>query len=204
MVNKRFAAVLALVLSSFGLVPVLGTTAASADEYTAGVRTSCDIVVPGVVRAGADVDITVKVRPNAPAQGDDRGAKPHGQVTVTVSKGGDSLFTRSVDYNGSAVTVPGPTLSEAGHYTVRAAFRTADGTVFKSCRASVGLDVNAGQLPNDDTPGPNPGIDNPGGLLPDTGGPHVMWLLLAVTLVGSGAALVYAARRRPRPSPYDI
>jgi LPXTG-motif cell wall-anchored protein len=41
-------------------------------------------------------------------------------------------------------------------------------------------------------------------VLPDTGGPNVVWLLLGLALVGGGGGLVIAARRRPRGSLYDV
>jgi hypothetical protein len=45
--------------------------------------------------------------------------------------------------------------------------------------------------------GDHPGDDtDDGGLLPDTGGPALLWLLLGVGLVGGGIATVLYARRR--------
>jgi LPXTG-motif cell wall-anchored protein len=95
-------------------------------------------------------------------------------------------------------------LTQTGRYQVRAQFKTADGSVFKSCSGSAAFDIRSGQSPDDD-PGTTPnGGDTPDGILPDTGGPHLLWLLLALTLVGSGGGLVYVARRRPRAPLYDV
>jgi hypothetical protein len=200
---KKLAAVLALVLMSFGVSPVLVVPAHADqhdDPYTAGVRTSCNVAVPAVVKRGTAPRIRVNVRPNGPSQG----ARPEGNVRVTISSRGTRIFTKTVGYRGSAVQVAGPTLSQTGRYQVRAHFRTADGSVFKSCSGSAAFDIRAGQSPSDD-PGTGPsGGETPDGLLPDTGGPHLLWLLLALALVGSGGGLLYAARRRPHAPLYDV
>jgi hypothetical protein len=200
---KKLAAVLALVLMSFGVSPVLVAPAHADqhnDPYTAGVRTSCNVAVPTVVKRGAAPRIRVNVRPNGPSQA----ARPEGNVRVSISHRGTRIFTRTVGYRGSAVQVTGPELTRTGRYQVRAHFRTADGSVFKSCSGSAAFDVRAGVNPSND-PGTGPdGGETPDGLLPDTGGPHLLWLLLALALVGSGAGLLYAAKRRPRVPLYDV
>jgi LPXTG-motif cell wall-anchored protein len=206
---KKLAAVLALVMASFVVAPGLLAPAQAADDYTAGVRTSCHIDVPAIVRVNHSPRVTITVRPNAPAGAAStravrRAAQPTGTVELSIIKGGTSIFSRTVDYNGRPVTIQGPVIRQPGHYVVRARFRTADGTEFKSCHNNDAFDVRAGQGPNDDGPGPNPGNQNPDGLLPDTGGPDLFWLLLGLALVGSGGGLVLAAKRRT-PSPlYEI
>jgi hypothetical protein len=35
-------------------------------------------------------------------------------------------------------------------------------------------------------------------------GPNLLWLLLALALVGSGGGPVYAAKRRPQANPYEF
>jgi hypothetical protein len=201
-VVKKFAAVCALAFMSYVVAPVLVAPAqADDDPYTAGVRTSCSVTVPAVIKRGTAPTIRVSVRPNGPAQG----ARPEGDVRVTISKAGTRIFTKTVAYNGSAVEVQGPTLNQVGRYQVRTDFKTADNSVFKSCSGSAALDIRAGQGPDDTTPGPNGGTaPPPGGLLPDTGGPDVRWLLLGLALVGSGLGLVVAARRRPPVNPYEF
>jgi len=200
-VVKKFAAVLALAFMSYVVAPVLVAPAQAADDpYTAGVRTSCTVTVPAVVKRGTAPRIRVNVRPNSPTQG----ARPEGDVRVTISKAGSRIFTKTVAYKGSAVEVQGPTLNQFGRYQVKATFKTADGAVFKSCSGSAAFDIRAGQGPDDTDPGPDGGTTDPDGLLPDTGGPDVLWLLLALALVGSGAGLVYAAKRRPQANPYEF
>lgn len=209
---KKLAAVLVLVLSSFAVAPVLGAPAQAADDpYTAGVQTSCHIAVPAVVRAGASPRIRVHVRPNAPSQaagtgGAARADSPQGEVTVRITRAGTGIFSRTVAYNGSPVTIEGPAVTQRGHYRVNASFKTADGAVFKSCQGDAAFDVGSGQGPHDDGPdgGSDAGNDTSGGLLPDTGGPNLGWLFLGLVLVGGGGGLTYAAKRRPRAPLYDV
>ena len=205
---KKLAAVLALVLSAFVVAPGLGVSANAADDYTAGVRTSCSIAVPAVVRANAAPRIKVTVRPNAPSAAAgakaaaQRADQPTGTVELSITKAGTSIFSKSVAYNGRPVTIVGPRVTQPGHYVVHAKFRTDDGTVFKSCQNTDAFDLRAGTDP--DRNPPSGGNENPGGLLPDTGGPNMYWLVLALVLVGSGASLVYVARRGPRAPLYDV
>ena len=202
---KKLAAVLALVLTSLAVAPGLVAPANAADDdpYTAGVRTSCNISVPAVVRVGQAPRIRITVRPNAAEASGPRAAKPTGTVELRITKRGTGIFSRTVDYNGAPVTVVGPRITQPGHYVVHARFRTDDGSTFKSCHNTTAFDVRRGDGPGPG-PGPNPGIDNPDGLLPDTGGPNLLWLLLGLALVGSGGGLVYAAKRRPPGPLYDV
>ena len=195
---KKLAAVLAF--ASCVVAPVLVAPAQADDAYTAGVRTSCGITVPAVVKRGTAPTIRVDVRPNGPAQG----IRPEGDVRVTLSKAGSRIFTEAVAYNGSPVTVRGPVLTQTGRYQVEAHFETADGSVFKSCSGSAAFELSAGLSP-DDIPdgGPDAGTTDPAGLLPNTGGPDLLWLLLALALLGGGSGLVYTARRRPPVNPYE-
>lgn len=66
-VIKKIAAVLALVLTAFVLAPALVAPAQAADDYTAGMRTSCHLSMPAVVGIGHAPRIRVHVRPNGPA-----------------------------------------------------------------------------------------------------------------------------------------
>jgi LPXTG-motif cell wall-anchored protein len=216
-VLKKLAAVLALTLTSFVVTPALVAPAQAADDnYSARVRTSCHVTVPAVVSPGSAIRIRVDVRPNAPAA-DTPAARPTGSVTVSIRRGGVGIFSETVDYNGSPVTIEGPSLTEPGRYQVRETFRTADGSVYESCQGEASFQLASHtDGPNDgpgdgpdDGPMPNPGVQNPNGLvppgvLPDTGGPNVVWLLLGLALVGGGGGLVIAARRRPGGSLYDV
>ncbi len=206
-VIRKFAALLTLVMAAFVVAPGLVANASAADDpYTNGVRTSCHISVPAVVKVGRAPRIRITVRPNAPAAGAraaQRAARPTGTVHLRITKGGSEIFSRTVDYNGSPVTVVGPVVTASGHYVVHARFRTADGSTFKSCHNNTAFDVRQGDDAPDSGPSPDPGVNNPDGLLPDTGGPNQMWLFLGLALVLSGAGLVVAARDRSQ-NPYLV
>jgi hypothetical protein len=202
-VVKKFAAALTVALVSYVVAPAFVAPAHADqhnDPYTAGVRTSCNVTVPAVIKRGSAPRIRVDVRPNSPAQG----ANPRGNVRVTISQAGTRIFTRTVSYRGSAIVVTGPTLTQTGRYQVRTHFETADGSAFRSCNGSAAFDIRSGQGPDDETTGPQGGDNPAGGLLPDTGGPHLTWLLLGLALLGTGGGLVYGARRRPRAPLYDV
>jgi LPXTG-motif cell wall-anchored protein len=208
---KKLAAVLALILTSFVVAPGLVAPANAADDdpYTAGTRTSCHIAVPAVVQVNHAPRIRITIRPNgpAPAAGTRGAAKraeqPTGTVDVSITRGGTSIFSKSVAYNGAPITIFGPVITQPGHYVVHARFHAADGSVFKDCHNNTAFDVRKGNGPGPG-PGPNPGNHNPGGLLPDTGGPNLLWLILGLALVGSGGGLVFAAKRRPNGPLYDV
>jgi len=203
---KKLAAVLAFALTSFMVTAALVAPAGAAnDPYAAGVRTSCHLAVPAVVSVGTAPRIRIHVRPNAPAEGAGTNAdRPTGSVTVTISRGGTGIFSKTVAYNGTPVTIQGQALTQPGRYRVHGTFRSAGGSIFKSCQSDASFALRANSDGPDEAPGPNPGVSNPGGLLPDTGGPNVVWLLLGLTLVGGGGGLVLAAKRRPRGPLYDI
>jgi len=208
-VIKKLAAVVTPAILALSGVTLAGASAQAADDYTASVRTSCNLTVPAVVQVGHTPRIRIHVRPNAPApaagiRAAQRAAdRPTGAVTVSIQRGGTGIFSRTVDYNGAPVTIIGPVVNRPGHYVVNARFKTADGTVFRSCQDTTAFDVGDD---NSDGPGPGPGPDggdDPGGLLPDTGGPDLRWLILGLSLMVAGLGLVVAARERPR-SPYLV
>ena len=151
---KKLAAVLALVLTSFAVAPgwVAPASAADDDPYTAGVRTSCHISVPAVVRVDQAPRIRITVQPNAAAARGARAARPTGTVELSITKRGTGIFSRTVDYNGRTVTVVGPVINQPGRYVVHARFHAADGSTFKDCQNNAAFDVRKG-----DGPGPGPG-----------------------------------------------
>jgi len=211
-VIKKLAAALALVLTSFALAPGLVAPGHAADDYTSKVRTSCHVSVPSVVRIGDAPHIRVQVRPNGPApaasiraaQRAARAEAPTGSVTVDITRAGTSVFTRTVAYDGSPVTIVGPVVDQPGHYVVRAQFRAADGSVYRSCQGSTSFALDDGDQPDGpDGPGGNGGNETPDGILPDTGGPDLRWLLLGLGLLTGGLGLVVASRNR-RSTPYPV
>lgn len=163
--------------------------AAAPDPYSPSIDTECNIQVPAVVEPGKRVRIRISVSANSPTP-------PKGKVDLAIKTGGDVVWDKTVNYNGGTKTVVGPVLDEGKSYTVTSRFRPSD-SAFARCSASAEFAV-------DDTGGGNPdGPDDngPGGLLPDTGGPALLWLMLGVGLVGGGSATVVYARRRTSPAP---
>jgi len=209
---KKLAAALALVLTSFMVALGLAAPANAADDdYTAGMRTSCHLSMPATIDVGDSPRIRVTVRSNGPVpaastRGAARAARaeqPHGTVTVNITRNGSSIFTRTAAYEGSPVTIVGPVINQVGRYVVNAKFRAEDGSVFRNCQDSTAFELRKGDGPDGPDgpggPGPDGGTDNPDGLLPDTGGPNVRWLLLGMAMMIAGLGLVVASRERPTP-----
>lgn len=163
--------------------------ATAPDPYSGSIETDCRVSVPAVVEPGKNLVITIRVAANTPTP-------PTGDVdiAVTTRPGGSTVWRKSVDYRGGTQKVIGPKLDEGRGYTVTSRYRPGD-SAFARCRGNLAFAVdNAGghNGPGND----NDNGDGPGGLLPDTGGPALLWLLLGVGLVGGGSATVVAARRR--------
>ncbi len=167
------------------------------DPYSPSVDTDCVLVVPNVVEPGHRVVFRVSVEANSTTS-------PEGKVdlTITTSDGGSIaqrstlatqvLWTKTINYHGGVRTVVGPRVTKGHDYTATQHFRPFD-SAFKQCRAAQRFAV----APIDDHNGPD---DNgPDGLLPDTGGPALLWLVLGLALVGGGSATVVYARRRTAP-----
>ncbi len=179
------------ILGAVSLVGVPAQAGAGApDPYSGSVETDCSISVPAVVEPGKRVVVRVSVHANSPTP-------PKGNVTVTITErpSGDFVWNKTVKYNGGTKRIVGPVLTKGREYTATARFVPSDNT-FTRCRASENFAV--GTI-DDGGPGDD-GDDGPGGLLPDTGGPAMLWLLLGVGLVGGGAATVVYARRRTTPA----
>ncbi len=145
---------------------------ASADDYTPALPTSCRVSVPAtVVGDRAVVRVRVSVAGNV---------QPTGNVTVEV----DKSFSKKVRYDGVALEVLGPRLSR-GEHKASATFVPDDVKKFSGCRDAVTFSVGAEQAGGGGTGG-----------LPNTGGPHLGFLLAGVGLVATGGGLVERGRRR--------
>lgn len=169
-------------------VPTQAAHAAAPDPYSGSIETDCGVSVPAVVKPGKPVIIKISVDANSPTP-------PTGQVTVAikVKPSGNTVWDKTVNYNGGTKTVVGPVLDNSRNYSVSSRFKPSDAT-FAKCHAAVAFAVGTANDNDDDD-------DNgPGGLLPDTGGPALLWLLLGVGLVGGGTATVVYARRRSAPA----
>lgn len=164
--GSAVAAPLAFLLALMG-----AGSSASADPYTPTLPTSCRVAVPTTL-----VGDRVLVRVRVSAAGDL-------QPTGTVSVGVDRTFSAKVRYDGAVVQVRGPRLSR-GEHRVTASFVPDDPTRFSGCRDAVTLNLGLARA------------DAVGGALPDTGGPHLGFLLAGIGLVVGGGGLAERGRRR--------
>jgi len=176
------------ILGAVSLVGVPAQAGGAPDPYSGSVETECSISVPAVVEPGSRVVMKVSVDANSPTA-------PTGKIAVSISEkpSGDVVWDKTVNYNGGTKRIVGPVLARDHEYVALARFFPDDKT-FARCRASEAFAVDT---IDDDNP---PDDDGPGGLLPDTGGPAMLWLLLGVGLVGGGTATVVYARRRNAPA----
>ncbi len=196
-VASALATSVVLMSASVGAVGALGPAgpdAAAPDPYSTKINTRTVVTTPTPIRTGTAVDISVKVTANSPET-------PTGEITLRLSPApggsgqsrvaaaGPADWTRTIQYDGGTDHVTGPSFPETGFWLVTAVF-TPDGNTFRGSRDGWVLEVADGGA----NPGADDGDDN--GLLPDTGGPALLWLLLGVALVGGGAAAVIVARRR--------
>ena len=197
----RVAGMLAasVVLAS-AFVGAVEAAPSTSDPYSSRINTETTVRTPTPIQTDTKVRISVKVTANSPQA-------PTGTVTLTLhsnpSSAGQSLpaaadldgWTRTIDYNGGTEHLLGPAFPKTGTWAVTAVFHPGDNT-FRGSRDSWIFKVVDG-------PGDNDGDDDDnGGLLPDTGGPALLWLLLGIGLVGGGTgAVVLARRRRETPQP---
>lgn len=176
------------ILGAASLVGAPSAAHASApDPYSGGITTECSISVPAHLQVGDKVKITVKVKANSPTP-------PTGKLDLAISEHGNQLWAKTVSYHGGTKTVVARSLPKGNDYRATARFRPADKS-FKPCHAGVQFAV-AGT--NDHNHHGHDG--GPGGLLPDTGGPALLWLLLGIGLVGGGSGAVVYARRKQAPA----
>ena len=174
-------------LGAVSLIGLPASAQAAPDPYSGGVQTSCRVSVPPTLEPGQKVVVTVSVEANS-------ATPPRGDIDLSINTapGGDNVFQKTVPYNGGDKRIVGPKL-QGGDYEVVARFRPGNDD-FLRCRGHLAFEV---QATGDERDPDDAGDDNgPGGLLPDTGGPALLWLLLGTTLVGGGAATVVYARRR--------
>ena len=187
-----------LMSASVGAVEAAST---APDPYSTKINTKTVVTTPTPIRTNTAVEISVKVTANSPDT-------PKGEITLQLSPApggagqsraaaaGPADWSRTIQYDGGTDHVTGPAFPKTGDWLVTAVF-TPDGNTFRGSRDGWIFEVIDGP--------DNPGDDNDeGGLLPDTGGPALLWLLLGVGLVGSGAAAVVVARRRRTSAPAAV
>lgn len=153
---------------------------ASADPYPPSVPTGCHVSVPGVaVGERAVVRVLVTASGNVTATG---------TVDLTITSGDETTFSKTVRYEGDELRIVGPRLAR-GQHVASIRFVPDEGPLL-GCRDSVRFRVG-GQV--------DPGGDVGGeATLPDTGGPHLLALLLGVGLLATGSGFVGGSRRTGR------
>ncbi len=209
-IRKLAAAVTVATLAMGGVGFASAPAGAAKDPYQARMKTRTTVTVPVQIRPGTFIPTRVAVDSHgviAPAAPD--GSTPRnaaeppvvGTVRLTYTRvGGGFRHSMVKEYAGSPIRFPGPQLVPTGRYRVSAVYSPAADSIYRGSSDTDTSRVRGGAAPDPDPePGPSPtpdGGDNPGGLLPDTGGPDFGWLLLGLALVGSGLLLVVAARAR--------
>lgn len=190
----------ALMSASVGTVDAAPS---AADPYSTRITTKTTVRTPSPIRTHTRITMTVKVTANSPTA-------PTGQVTLKLHRApggagqartaaaGPAGWTRTIDYDGGTERVVGPSFPKTGDWLVTAVF-TPDDSTFRGSRDGWTFEVVDG--PGDDNGNDD---DNDGGLLPDTGGPALLWLLLGLGLVGVGTASVVIARRRRADTPAAV
>lgn len=180
---KKLAA-LAMLAAAFAVAP--SAPANAEDGYTVKIPTVTHIQVI-TAEPGEPLVLEVSASANYPTP-------PAGNIAVTVSSSGTAargaralvakpVFTTTVHFTDKPVRVKGPRLPK-GAYLARAELSPDNAALF---------------LPSSDTTrfriGSVDGGDR-GGVLPNTGGPDMLWLVLGGGLVAVGAGGVGYGRRR--------
>lgn len=203
-------------LVSTALAASVGVADAAQDPYSADVTTRTTVRTPDPVQTHTRVTITVRVTANSPSE-------PTGTVTLELSPSPAGAgqersaaasprnWSRTVDYDGGTQEVTGPKFPKPGEWLLTAEF-TADDPRFRGSRdewrfsvvdrpkhndqASAGDSDQSDQSDDSDGTDVRGDGDDASGLLPDAGGPALLWLLLGLALVVSGIGAVLVARRR--------
>jgi LPXTG-motif cell wall-anchored protein len=187
-----------LLLTALAGLLGLGLTAAPAhaakkDPYVASVATHCAADSVRAVKRGNTFATHVEIQANG-------NRSPKGTVELSYTRlAGGFRATKSAHYPGHAIDVKSPALTKVGKYRIKTSFTPTNGSRFRACSSSYTVNVQAGLGPSHDGNPPGVGPNDDGnGILPNTGGPDLLWLLLALALLAGGAALVYVDRRRRR------
>ncbi len=178
-------------LSGLFLLLLTAPPGARAEPYTPTVPTTCTVGAPDVrVDERVFLNVVVSSSSNVPAAG---------SVDITITRRGTAaraaravapavVWTRTVRYEGSPLRVRGPVLPR-GQYAVAIEF-TPDGGVLTGCSDTARFRVGGGGPTDPDGP------DGPDDGLPNTGGPHLFFVVAGAGLVAAGGGLVGRSRRR--------
>ena len=187
----RIAILLSALLALFAVAP-----GAQADPYSPQVPTTCTIEVTAG-NPGQRVVVNVSVTANGADQ-------PTGTVEVSISRGqsASSAWSTTQRYEGAPLRIVGPRLG-AGEHVARVNF-APDGDLYGSCsdttRFRVGAGGEVGGVSETPGNGGGGGGDVSGdlggaGFLPNTGGPHLILLLLGLGMVAVGGGAVARSRQ---------
>lgn len=181
-------------MSRLLLLPVLAVLALLApispasgdDTYTPDIPTSCSVTVPAVaVGDRVVVRVLVSATSNVP---------PTGTIELTIDRAGaaraarvarvDLPWTKTVRYEGDELRIVGPRLSK-GEYVAKVRF-APDAGAYLACQDRAPFNIGGATDPGDEVGGEE--------TLPETGGPHLLLLLLGAGLVTVGGGLVGGSR----------
>lgn len=184
---RRLSALALLTLT----VITLSGGVASAEPYPPRIPTQTTIVVhAGGPHEPITIDLKVSVNTNDTPRGrlDLKLSKLRG-VALGAQAAAPADWTASVHYDGTPIVYDGPALA-AGTYAIHGDF-TPDDSVFLPSEDTTRFTIARG-----DHGGGDGGNGGNGGVLPNTGGPSVLWLAGGVLLLGAGAVTTGTARRR--------
>lgn len=172
-------------------------TPAHADPYPAQVRTTCSIEAPNEVVRGNSIEALIDIVSDGTFQ-------VTGKITLAFKTlDGRLISKKTVDYNGQKIRLSTGKFQAVGNYKRTLSFNPS-GTAMRSCSTTADFRVAAALAtatpPTNGNAVPNGGLDQ-NGILPDTGGPALLWLLLGLALLATGGGVI-AYSRRNQGSPY--
>jgi hypothetical protein len=186
-VLRRLLVLLALLSVAVFVLPAAGADAA---PYNPRIPTTTHITA---VAHGPGNSVTLLVRVTA-----NGGGTPKGSLDLTVSPasaagrdaraGSATPWHKTVAYNGGRISVTGPVVGR-GSYVATASF---DASRHKFLNSS---DLTRFRVGNGSPPHHDDNDNDNNGILPGTGGPNLLWLLLGGGLVLAGAGAVAVSRR---------
>jgi LPXTG-motif cell wall-anchored protein len=171
---RRLLALPGAVMALFALL-LVAPPGAQADDYVPTVPTGCHLSVPATVVGD---HVVVRVRISAAS------GTPTGEVTVTIPRKPDA-WSVTARYEGTPLRLVGPKLPKGDH--VAQVVFTPDDQRFAGCRDRAPFQDGGAGGDHGGTGGEN---------LPNTGGPHLMWLVAGAGLLLTGGGLVERGRRK--------
>ena len=184
---RRLLVTLALLSVAVFVLPAAGADAA---PYNPRIPTTTHITA---VTHGPGNNVTLLIRVTANGGGTpkgslDLGVSPASATPRAARAASGTPWHKTVAYNGGRISVTGPVVGR-GSYVATAAF---DASRHKFLNSS---DVTRFRLGNG-SPNDNDNDNDNNGILPGTGGPNLLWLLLGGGLLVAGSGAVVVARRQ--------